>query len=167
MEVGISLGSNLGDRLANLRNARQRVAAIAGVRVLASSPIYETDPVDVPAQFADEPFLNAVIIVNCSVDVRTLHKELAAIESDMGRRRGPERNAPRPIDIDILYAGTERLKSASLTIPHPRWAERRFVVQPLAAVRPDLKLPGESCTVQQVLAALPERPAAVILTRDW
>jgi len=167
MEVGLSLGSNLGDRLANLQDARQRVVAVTGLRLLASSPVYETEPVDVPAQFADKSFLNAVIIVDCAIDIRTLHKELAAVESDMGRRRGPERNAPRPIDIDILYAGQECVEEADLRIPHPRWAARRFVVQPLADVRPDLRLPDEPRTVREVLAALPARPAVVVFARHW
>jgi 2-amino-4-hydroxy-6-hydroxymethyldihydropteridine diphosphokinase len=167
MEVGLSLGSNLGDRLANLRAARQHIGAVAGLRVLACSPIYETEPVDVPAAFADQPFLNAVIIVTCSLNVRVLHKELAAIEAELGRRRGPERNAPRPIDIDILYAGQERVEEPDLKIPHPRWAERRFVVQLLSDVRPDLTLPGEPRRVKEVLAALPARPVVAVFARDW
>jgi len=167
MEIGLSLGSNLGDRLANLRDARQHIAAVTGLRVLACSPVYETEPVDVPAAFADKPFLNAVIIIDCSVAIRALYRKLAAIESDMGRRRGPERNAPRPIDIDILYTGQERVEEPDIKIPHPRWAERRFVVQPLADVSPDLKLPGESRMVKEVLAALPACPAVAVFASDW
>lgn len=167
VEVGLSLGSNLGDRLANLQNARERVAAIPGVKLLASSAVYETEPVDVPAEFADKPFLNAVIIVSCALDIRVLHKKLTAIEADMGRQRGPERNAPRPIDIDILYAGQECIADAGLAIPHPRWTKRRFVVEPLSDVRPDLKLPGEPQTVRDVLAAFPHESACDVCARNW
>ena len=94
-------------------------------------------------------------------------KQLRAIEDDMGRRRQLDRFAPRPMDIDIIYFGTGRIESGGLKIPHPRWAERRFVVQPLADVRPNLRLPGSSLTVAETLAALPAREAVSLLTRDW
>lgn len=166
MEVGLSLGSNLGDRLAHLREARKHVAAIPGVTITAASPVYETEPVEVPAEFSDQSFLNAVLIVDSALDIRQLHERLGAIETDMGRRRGNERNAPRPIDIDILYAGKKRMKTVKLTVPHPRWAERRFVVQPLADLRPDLSFPGEPRAVRDVLAALPARPAARLFSPE-
>jgi 2-amino-4-hydroxy-6-hydroxymethyldihydropteridine diphosphokinase len=167
MEIGLSLGSNLGDRLSNLREARNRIAGIPGIGLVASSSVYETEPVDVPPAFADKSFLNAVIVIAYDFDVQTLHSRLVGIESDMGRQRGRERNAPRVIDVDILYAGQSRFEDARLVIPHPRWAERRFVVQPLAEIRPSLRLPGEARTVKDVLATLPAVPAAVCFVRDW
>ena len=166
MEIGLSLGSNLGDRLANLREAAMRIAALAGVKLIASSPVYETEPVDVPAEFSDKPFLNAVAIVSSDLPIEELYGKLRTIEDDMGRRRGIERNAPRPLDVDIIYAGTARVKTDKLIVPHPRWAERRFVAQPLADLRPDLTLPGESRTVKEVLAALPARPAVRLLVSE-
>jgi 2-amino-4-hydroxy-6-hydroxymethyldihydropteridine diphosphokinase len=167
MEVGLSLGSNLGDRLANLQEARRRLADTHGLVVTASSPVYETEPVDVPARFSDKPFLNAILVVDSSLDVRQVHTRARSIEAGMGRRREKERNSPRPIDIDIIYAGQERIRTDELVVPHPRWAERRFVARPLADVRPGLKLPGESRDVKEVLAALPARPVVRIFVSDW
>ena len=85
----------------------------------------------------------------------------------MGRHRSLDRFAPRAIDIDIIYAGPSRIESGGLVLPHPRWLERRFVVQPLADIRPDLQLPGSQRTVKEVLDTLPEDSHVVLLTRDW
>lgn len=167
MEIGLSFGSNLGDRLRHLREARRRIASIPGVRIEAESPVYETEPVDVAPPYREAAFLNAVLIVESEMEPRMLARELHRIEAEMGRVRGPDRNSPRTIDLDMLYAGRMRLISPELTVPHPRWAERRFVVQPLADVRPDLVLPGETRAVRDVLAALPDRSAVVLFARRW
>jgi len=167
MEIGLSLGSNLGDRLNNLRQAREKISAIPGFSILAYSPVYETEPVDVLPQFADLPFLNAVLIVSTDVVVEHLFEKCASFEKDMGRNHGSGRNAPRPIDIDIIFAGNQRIKRGDGGVPHPRWAQRRFVVQPLADVRPDLHIPGESRTVREVLLALPPTPKVVLFTKAW
>ena len=166
-ESGLSLGTNLGDRLAALTEARQRIAALSGVRVLAQSPVYETEPVGVKPEYQHLQFLNSILIIETPQTVHEMAKQLRAIEDDMGRRRQLDRFAPRPMDIDIIYFGTGRIESGGLKIPHPRWAERRFVVQPLADVRPNLRLPGSSLTVAETLAALPAREAVSLLTRDW
>jgi 2-amino-4-hydroxy-6-hydroxymethyldihydropteridine diphosphokinase len=165
MEIGLSLGSNLGDRLANLAEATRRILALPGVRRLAASPVYETDPVGVQPQYRHLAYLNAVLIVASDTPVETLAESLRGIEHDLGRRRGADRNAPRPIDIDILYAGQEQRATAALEIPHPRWAQRRFVVQPLADVRPGLVLPGSDRTIAQILAGLTD-PGRVTRVAD-
>jgi 2-amino-4-hydroxy-6-hydroxymethyldihydropteridine diphosphokinase len=166
-EYGISLGSNAGDRLALLRAAAAALEALPGSRLAARSAVYETEPVDVDPRYRDRAFLNAVAILESTLAPDALHARLQAIETAMGRQRGPDRNAPRTLDLDILYAGDRHEASASLHLPHPRWAERRFVVQPLADVRPDLVLPGAKGPVAAVLSALPPRPAVVPYSRDW
>ena len=167
MEVGLSLGSNVGDRLAMLRGAGQRIAALAGVRILAGSPVYETEPVGVKPAYVDLRYLNAVLVIEYDGDPAALANELHAIEASLGRKREPDRNAPRTIDIDVLYAGEVRQSDGTLDLPHPRWSERRFVVQPLADVRPSLKLPGSARTVAEVLAALPDNPRVVRFADAW
>ncbi len=167
MEFGISIGSNLGDRLAHLRAARTRIVALPDMRLTACSPLYETEPVDVGPVYRDQAFLNAVLIVESAQTPEAFAAALHAIEDALGRVRGADRNAPRPIDLDVLYAGDRTSADATLTLPHPRWAERRFVVQPLADVRPDLRLPGVSGTVREILLTLPARPEVLLFTRSW
>ena len=159
MDVGLSLGSNLGDRLATLREARRQIGALPDVREIACSPVYETEPVGVRPEYHALAYLNVVIILDSTGSVDALSDALHAIEAAMGRVREDDRFAPRPIDIDILYAGEVFSDRDDLTLPHPRWAERRFVVQPLADVRPDLVLPGTVHRVRDILAALPPAPA--------
>jgi len=167
VEYGLSLGSNLGDRMRHLRAARERVCAQLGTRLLAQSRVYETEPVDVSDAYRDMPFLNAVIVVESAAPPRAMNARLHAIEAELGRERAGDRNAPRPIDIDIVYAGAFRVRDAVLTLPHARWAERRFVVQPLADVRPDRVLPGEARTVREILLALPREPVVVPFAEEW
>ena len=167
MEIGLSLGSNLGDRLANLRAARQGVLSLPDVTGLAQSRVYETEPVGVAPAHRDETFLNAVIVIDSPTPVTELVDRFHALEAHLGRRRTDDRYAPRPADIDIVYAGTLTFETPALTIPHPRWKDRRFVVQPLADVRPDLIIPGESKPVRDVLLTLPPRPNVVLFCKDW
>jgi 2-amino-4-hydroxy-6-hydroxymethyldihydropteridine diphosphokinase len=167
VETGLSLGSNLGDRLGHLRQARAAIAAIAGVTILAQSPVYETDPVDVPPQYAALAFLNAVLVIGSPLPPDRLAVELRRIESEAGRVRSAQRNAPRPLDIDLLYAADLVVRTPALVLPHPRWAERRFVAQPLADVRRDLRLPGEKRSVQAVLDALPAHPRVTRFADVW
>jgi 2-amino-4-hydroxy-6-hydroxymethyldihydropteridine diphosphokinase len=163
----LSLGSNLGDRLDNLRRGRDAVLSSGGVTLLAQSGVYETEPVDVKPEYRDRAFLNAVIVVRCGLPVEALAERIRVIEESLGRVRSADRNAPRPVDVDILYAGALRISDGRLTVPHRRWAERRFVVQPLADVRPDLVIAGQVRSVRDVLLALPARPDVVLFRREW
>jgi 2-amino-4-hydroxy-6-hydroxymethyldihydropteridine diphosphokinase len=167
VEVGLSLGSNIGDRLANLSEAKRRILAQVGVALLAKSPVYETEPVGVKPEYRDMPFLNAILVIESPCAEHECLHQLKKIEDALGRRRGLDPFAPRPIDIDIVYAGTRRIASGGLVLPHPHWSERRFVVEPLADVRPDLILPGTDHTVAEVLRGLPRNKAVTLLTRDW
>jgi len=167
MEIALSLGTNMGDRLANLRGACARIEALPDTRVIARSRIYETAPVGVKPVYRDMAYLNAVLIIETELPVEAVSDRIHAIEADMGRVRGDDRFAPRPIDIDILYAGREIRDEDSLTLPHPRWAERRFVLQPLADVRPDMILPGHSQRVTDLLANLGGENDVVPFTADW
>ena len=155
IEAGLSLGGNLGDRIANLRGAVARIAVLPATTLLACSPIYETAPVGVKPEYSHLAYLNAVVIIRTALAIRDLSGRLHAIEAAMGRIRTSDRFAPRPIDIDILYAGGHVSDEADLTLPHPRWAARRFVLQPLADVRPGLVFPGTRETVAEVLRRLP------------
>jgi 2-amino-4-hydroxy-6-hydroxymethyldihydropteridine diphosphokinase len=162
MEIGLSLGSNLGDRLAHLQAAREAIRRLDGVALVAQAPVYETEPVGVKPEFAHLKFLNTVLILRSDRPAEDLQRELSGVEAQLGRVRGADRFAPRDIDIDLLFAGALWMETDRLILPHPRWAQRRFVVQPLADVRPDLVLPGAGCTVRAVLAALPPGEAIAL-----
>ena len=161
MEVGLSIGGNIGDRLNHLRNAVQAMTQTAGIELQAVSPVYETEPVGVKPEYQDMPYLNAVVIISSTRPLPALSEAIHNIEKKLGRTRTDDRFAPRTIDIDILYAGDNVRKDDELTLPHPRWAQRRFVLQPLADVRPDLHIPGSSQSVAEHLAALPQNNEAV------
>jgi len=167
MEYGLSLGSNLGDRLAHLSEARRRVAALPDTCMVAVSAVYETEPVDVSPQFRDVSFLNAAMAVESDLDPEQINVALHVIEGERGRVRGMDRNAPRPVDIDIIYADRIHIDTASLSVPHPRWAERRFVVQPLADIRPELVITPGGASIQETLLYLPEKPKVVLFASEW
>jgi len=136
----LSLGSNLGDRRAAL------VAAIEAldwgtVTVVARSSVYETEPVDAPE--GSPGFLNQVVAVDSELDARELWERCSAVEVALGRSRDlTVRNAPRTIDIDLLLHGDAVLDEPDLIVPHPRMAERAFVLVPLAEIAPDAVVPG-------------------------
>lgn len=161
MEAGLSLGSNEGDRLAYLRDAVCALSQAKELRITGLSPIYETEPVGVKPEYQDMPYLNAAVIIETSVSPQELSRVIHDIENRQGRIRTDDRYAPRTIDIDILYAGKTVCAKPDLTLPHPRWAQRRFVLQPLADLRPDLHIPGSTQTVAELLAALPQGSEAV------
>lgn len=146
--VYLSLGSNLGDREGCLRRAIALVGA-AGVRVLRVSSLYETEPLEV----RDQPrFLNLVVEAETELFPKQLLARLQKIELDLGRRRTRPKG-PRPIDIDILLYGRSAIESAELTVPHPRLADRRFVLEPLAELAPELRHPVNQRTIRELLAA--------------
>ena len=158
-EAGVSLGSNLGDRAANLREAVRRLAGTPGVRLLARSSDWETEPVDVPPEFADRPYLNAVAVFETTLPLEAWSARCHEVERELGRVRTGWHHT-RTIDVDLLYYGDAVRDEPHLRLPHPQIASRRFVCAPLAEVRPDLRLPGLPGAVADLLAALPERPAA-------
>jgi 2-amino-4-hydroxy-6-hydroxymethyldihydropteridine diphosphokinase len=133
----LGLGSNLGDRLANLQRAVDLLSQSDGVSILRSSRVYETDPVG-PAQ---PDFLNAVVEVATSLPAAKLLRSCLAVENEMGRQR-EERWGPRVIDIDLLSYGREEIEEPGLVIPHPRMHERLFVLAPLLELDADPVLPG-------------------------
>jgi 2-amino-4-hydroxy-6-hydroxymethyldihydropteridine diphosphokinase len=133
----VSLGSNLGDRERNLRSALGLLDT-EDVRVLAISRFRETDPVG----YADQPrFLNAAALVETDLSAPELLERLLAVERSLGRERTGPRFGPRTIDLDLLLYGDETIDEPGVTVPHPRLAERRFVLEPLAELEPDLTLP--------------------------
>lgn len=167
MEIVLSLGSNLGDRLTNLTDTRASIEKISGVRLISSSPVYETEPVDVLPVHKNILFLNTVLIIDYTQQLSELSMNLHNIESGHGRTRSSDRNLPRRIDIDIICAGDMKINQAGLIVPHPRWHERRFVVQPFADVRPDLIVPGQTKSVKELLLTLPAKPKVLLLTDKW
>ena len=164
MRAGLALGSNLGDRLGTLCAARAAVFALPQVSPPhLSSRIYDTEPVDTGPD--GQPFLNAVLEVGYDGTPLELLAELQGIEQRLGRAAKRPRNAPRTIDLDILYCGDLVLAREDITIPHPRLHRRRFVLTPLADLRPDLVLPGQTQSVAALLADLRD-PAGVKLSRE-
>jgi 2-amino-4-hydroxy-6-hydroxymethyldihydropteridine diphosphokinase len=150
--IFLSLGSNLGDRAANLRAA---IAALdgAGVRVRRVSSLYETEPVD----FLEQPwFLNCVLEGETDAPVQTLLKELRRIEARIGSKKLAAKG-PRLLDMDILLYGDETVDTPELQVPHPRMTERRFVLEPLAEIAPGLQHPSWSGTVSDLLARRQDR----------
>jgi 2-amino-4-hydroxy-6-hydroxymethyldihydropteridine diphosphokinase len=166
MRTAVALGSNLGDRLDNLRAARQQISDLADVQppILASA-IYETDPVDCEPEAPK--FLNAVVEFGYNGDPLRLLKKLRSVEDALGRQREHARNVSRTIDIDLLYIGDTSVNEGELELPHPRMHLRKFVLQPLADIRPELILPRQAKTVRELLAQLNDSCNVVRLTDDW
>ncbi len=167
MEIGFSLGSNMGDRRGHLVEAKRRILAQEDTTLVEQSAIYETEPIDVAPKYEGLKFLNAVLVIESSKETESWLAVCHEIEHEMGRRRGEDRNAPRPVDIDILYAGNMLIDGPDLTVPHPHWAEREFVVRPLAEIRPHLVLPGSGQTVSQVLAVVEGTGGLKLSAEDW
>jgi 2-amino-4-hydroxy-6-hydroxymethyldihydropteridine diphosphokinase len=140
----VGLGANLGDREATIRRA---AGLIGATRV---SPIVETEPWG----YADQPmFLNAVAEVETELSARALLELLLDVERRLGRERTGPRYGPRAIDLDLLLYGDERISEPGLEVPHPRLLERLFVLEPLAALVPARKIPGNG-TVSEALAGI-------------
>ena len=155
--VFLGLGSNLGDREANLRRAVELLPTY-GVTVVEQSPVYDTAPVDAPP--GSGRFLNAVCRVETALPPLGLLRAVKGLESALGRLSGP-RNAPRSIDIDILLYGDEVVDTPELTVPHPRFATRAFVLTPLSDIAPEAVHPVLGVSVRELLAAATGREGVV------
>jgi 2-amino-4-hydroxy-6-hydroxymethyldihydropteridine diphosphokinase len=145
----ISLGSNVGDRAASLRAALERLRRMGPVPAI--SGFYETEPVEL----RDQPwFLNCVAALETTLLAQDLLRQLLAIEQEMGRMRLRDKG-PRVIDLDILLYGEEVVEERGLKIPHPAMQDRRFVLEPLVEIAPDVVHPGLKKTAREMLKELP------------
>jgi 2-amino-4-hydroxy-6-hydroxymethyldihydropteridine diphosphokinase len=166
MRTAVALGSNLGDRLENLRAARRAITDLVNVKPpILSSTIYETEPVD--CEPGANKFLNAVVEFDYKGDPTRLLEQLIRIEEALGRTRDHPKNVSRTIDIDLLYCGDSNIEDQRLQLPHPRLHLRKFVLQPLADIRPGFILPRQTKTVSQLLKELKESSAVVRLMDNW
>jgi 2-amino-4-hydroxy-6-hydroxymethyldihydropteridine diphosphokinase len=166
MRVGVALGSNIGDRLENLRSARRAIFSLPKVTgpFLASS-VYSTAPIDCESGAGE--FLNAVIEFGYEGDPRKVMTEFRKIEASLGRPSRHARNESRTIDVDLLYGNGMQVHDPDLEIPHPRMTSRLFVMQPLAEIRPELILPGQQKSAAEILAALQKSDTVRPLTNEW
>ncbi len=167
MEIGFSLGSNLYNRKRLLMQAKNLLLSAPRTRYVDQSPIYETTPVDVKPEYQNMAYLNSVVIVESDLPLESWLSYIGKIEKNLGRERTEDRNAPRPIDIDIIYAGDQIIDSGGLEVPHPRWAERRFVVQPLNDLRPNMILPEMKKPVSMILRSLPQDEGLSVYDERW
>jgi 2-amino-4-hydroxy-6-hydroxymethyldihydropteridine diphosphokinase len=147
--VAIGLGSNLGNRVHHLRQGLQALQQLGND--LRASDFYETDPLECSDP---RPFLNAVATMHTSLEPQALLEALLAVEDLLGRRR-PFPNAPRTLDLDLLFFGNRAIQSPQLSLPHPRWQKRRFVVDPLSTLcGKDFPCPPEGKPLGAIAATL-------------
>ncbi len=161
--ASIALGSNLGDRAANLRGAVEALERHEAVDVLRVSDLLETEPMGPPGQ---GPYLNAAMIVRTVLEPRDLLDVCLAIERQFGRIRGRPteeevRWGPRTLDLDLLLFGRRIIDEPGLTVPHPHLHERRFVLEPLVMIGPELVHPLRNATVAEMWSRLMERSGAM------
>jgi dihydroneopterin aldolase/2-amino-4-hydroxy-6-hydroxymethyldihydropteridine diphosphokinase len=158
----LALGSNLGDRQQQLQQAVDELAATPGLEVTAVSPVYETDPVGGPEQ---PDYLNAVVLVTAGLPAADLLRRAHAIEAG-ARRTRTVRWGPRTLDVDIIAYGDELSADPVLTLPHPRAAQRAFVLAPWADADPDAELPGHGPVAGLLAGLLAGRPDPGVRRRD-
>lgn len=156
--IYLSLGSNVGDRAANIARSIEALKA-AGVRVLRQSSLYVTEPVDFEPQGW---FLNCAVEAQTDLMPRQLLRDLRGIERQLGTKK-LVRRGPRAIDMDILFFGSSVVRTPELEIPHPRMGERRFVLVPLAEIAPSLRHPILGMSVTELLGATQDRSSV----RPW
>jgi len=158
----VALGSNLGQPRAMVLAAVERLRPLSDAPLLRSS-LWQTVPVDCPP--GSPVFINAVVglVPHAGETPESLLAKLQVLEREFGRQPKTVLNEPRPLDLDLIAFGRETRATPALTLPHPRAHQRRFVLQPLSEIAPDLLLPGQSASVAQLLAALPPDPAMRLL----
>jgi len=156
IEYIIALGANLGDPEPQIDEAIQRLAEATNVSLesIERASLFRTTPVDCPAGTPD--FINTVIVFESNLDPHQMLALTQAIEVELGRPSDHGHNEPRTVDLDIIAAGDLTIRNDNLIIPHPRARERNFVLQPLAELRPELVLPNETETVQQLAKRIVE-----------
>jgi 2-amino-4-hydroxy-6-hydroxymethyldihydropteridine diphosphokinase len=160
-KIVLALGGNLGDRQANLHSALQKLQAFVKLHQISS--LYETEPVG----YADQPwFFNAVCVGETNLTPGDLLVHLKTLERTMGRLGGP-RFGPRPVDIDILFYDELVMDTPDLQIPHPRFAQRAFVLQPLAEVLPSFVDPRSGKSASQLLHELNQHEIVRLVDHDW
>jgi 2-amino-4-hydroxy-6-hydroxymethyldihydropteridine diphosphokinase len=149
----IGLGSNLNDRVQALEKAVQKLKTLENTRFKTMSSVFETSPVGMEGG----PFLNAVAVLETGLKARILLEALLGMETAMGRTRKTGKDASRFIDLDLLLYGCATLEEKDLILPHPRMLHRRFVMEPLAELAPDMKVPPTGITTSKVAADLAVR----------
>ena len=160
MRAAISLGTNLDDRAANLVNALERMRTLGSV--VACSSVYETAPQGMADQ---DPFYNAVVLVETELDPMALMDRLLEIEREMGRVRR-RRWGPRLIDLDLILHGDRAVHTPTVEVPHPRYRERRFVLEPLIEVWPQAQDP-DGTRIADLLAAVSGQAVERVETPGW
>jgi 2-amino-4-hydroxy-6-hydroxymethyldihydropteridine diphosphokinase len=166
MRAGIALGANLDNRREYLHSARKKILQIThGNAPFLFSALYETEPVG--CEPGAQKFLNAVMEMGYEGEPEGLLTELRRIEESLGREPDHARNASRTVDLDLLYFGDRKVDGAELQLPHPRLHLRRFVLAPLADVRPDLILPRQTVPVRALLENLADDSAVVRVADEW
>jgi len=160
----LALGSNLGDRRSCLAGAREALDRLPGIRVVAGSALYETDPVGGPP--SQDRYLNAVLEIDTDLAAEPLLQRCLAIEDEFGRRR-TEPRGPRTLDVDLLFFGAEVIREKRLMVPHPRLHERAFVLAPLCDVAAGLRHPVLGETIRELFHRLPPDPGVVRLCDSW
>ena len=167
VRVGIALGANLGNRLTNIRAARDMLRSLVEPESLyLQAPIYQSQPVDCASDAPD--FYNTVIEIDYIGEPYDLLRMTQGIEFHMGREAVHALNAPRVIDVDLLYFGDVVMAEEILTVPHPRLLERRFVLQPLNDIRPNLTLPGDSVRISEHYRYLDsDEPPLTLVQSVW
>ncbi|HEY2044976.1 MAG TPA: 2-amino-4-hydroxy-6-hydroxymethyldihydropteridine diphosphokinase [Candidatus Udaeobacter sp.] len=166
MRTAVALGSNIDDRLGNLRAARNSILDLPTIKTpILSSAVYETEPVG--CEQGAGKFLNAVIEFDYGDDPARLLEQLIQIEETLGRKRDHPQNVSRIIDVDLLYCGEQRINDERLQLPHPRLHLREFVLRPLADIRPNLLLPGQKRFIRELFAEVEQSGSVVRYADTW
>lgn len=164
-EVVLALGSNSGDRLKNLSLALNLLKE-SGLSITKKSSVWESPPMNMP-EYSYMLFLNSVILTITEIEPLDILQSIKKIEVKLGRAIDHEKNTPRTIDIDIIFYGRKVINCPELIIPHPRWHERLFVVQPLYEILPNIELPGNQNSLKEILANLKKTQTIKLFSTLW